>query len=311
MKNKLLEEKLEIVSNNTIKLLSEEELPADAAGIASIKSRVDDVIERIYKDSIAAQVCDVQPAYGPSGIIFYTKRVNDKMTVGSASFEVDDGIKEIANVSKEWWQDFAAVTGRDSSSYIIDNLMQDISEELDKKFITKLNEIAPVVRTITFSSTSDMYSGFMSIMAAVFEGSGIIAKETERGHRPYVIASTKVAAALATLGFMTGLPSGRDTDDTNINLIGNLYNTKVFIDYDAASDYLLVGHKGNYVGDSTFILAPYALETKVAEEASVDENGVLVHNRFKFVRHPLDNTGVNDSKFAKKYIINFTAMTNF
>lgn len=310
MKNKLLEEKLEIVSNNTIKLLNEE-LPADAAGIASIKSRIDGVIERIYKDSIAAQVCDVQPCYGPSGIIFYTKRVANKMTVGSMPFEVDDEIKEIANVSKEWWQDFSSVTGQNAAEYLIDNLMQDISEELDKKFIAKLNEIAPVVRTITFTSTSDMYSGFMSIMAAVFDGSGIIAKETERGHRPYVIASTKVAAALATLGFMTGLPSGRDTDDTNINLIGNLYNTKVFIDYDATSDYLLVGHKGNYVGDSTIILAPYALESKVAEEASVDTNGVLVHNRFKFVRHPLDNTGVKDSKFVKRYNINFSAMTNF
>lgn len=311
MKKDLLEEKLEIVSNNTIKLLSEEELPSDAAGIASIKSRMEGVIGRIYKDSIAAQVCDIQPTYGPSGIVFYTERVTNKLTLGSKSFDVDDGIKEIANVSKEWWQDFSAVTGRDSGEYLIDTLMQDISEELDKKFIIKLNEIAPVVRTVTFTSTSDMYSGFMSIMAAVFDGSGIIAKETGRGHRPYVIASTKVAAALATLGFMTGLPSGRDIDDTNINLIGNLYNTKVFIDYDAVSDYLLVGHKGNYVGDSTFILAPYALESKVAEEASVDTNGVLVHNRFKFVRHPLDNTGVNDSKFAKRYNINFTAMTNF
>ena len=117
------------------------------------------------------------------------------MTVGSMPFEVDDEIKEIANVSKEWWQDFSSVTGQNAAEYLIDNLMQDISEELDKKFIAKLNEIAPVVRTITFTSTSDMYSGFMSIMAAIFDGSGIIAKETERGHRPYVIASTKVAAA--------------------------------------------------------------------------------------------------------------------
>ena len=304
-----LQEAIDIVASNSIKLLNEDALPADAAAIQSGANKMGDLITRIFRDSIIEQVCDIQPTFGPSGIVYYTTRTAGKLGTASKNFDIDDGVQIIGKFNTEWWQDYFASTKKDPESFALRNIMQDIKEETDTKFIAAMNNIATVVKTITFTAGSlPLQDEFMNLIGAFNLGSGMISKETERGYNSYVICSPKVGAAMVTAGLVA---LDESTDGVNTRYLGRIGVNKIFIDTTASEEYMIVGHKGPFMGDSTFIYSPYAVYTKTADDYSTEEVGILVHSRFKLVRNPLDNTGVADSKFAKKFLVNFSGMTNF
>jgi hypothetical protein len=278
-----------------------------SSDVAGTDTFVGPLVQRIFKDTIAEQICDIQPCYSPSGAVYASKRDGTKWVTMKRDFTVDE-IKVAARFSHEWFQDFTATYKKNGKDFLFANVSEDAKDQIDSNVIDMLNAMATPTATLTLANTDAETEGtkiLSKINTAVYE----MAIATKRGTRPFVIVSYKVASLLSTAGMI----AFQESDNTkNRDFVGRIGRTMVFMDINATTDYVLVGHKGYSMGDSSVIVAPYISAEKLVEDYSVDESAIVVINRVGLVRTPLDeSTGDANSHFATKIPVDFTAFTSF
>lgn len=295
----------EFINLEKSKLVTED-VATTASDIQPGNAFVGELIGRIYQDTIVSQVCDTQPCFGPNGVVFYSyKKPNNVYATGSKAFDCTK-IEKIGRFKKEWFEDFTRIYKQDGINFLSSNISLDNRIDLDRLFINTLHSVAEVLPEVTFNGApAAIQDDFMNILASINQASSKIATETQRGYKPYIIVSPNVGATLSTVGL---LALDENIDVINKDYIGRIGKTRVFVDTYAESEFVLVGHHGISMGDSSFILCPYIIETRVEQEYSVDESGILIINRFGLVRNPLDTTGSNNSKFVKKIPVNFSGI---
>lgn len=269
-----------------------------------------ELVGRIYQNTIVNQVCDVQPCIGPTGVVYSVKRgPNGELGTQKRVFDLDSK-DTIGRFTKEWYQDYTSQFGKDGKQLLTKNLSFDAKDEIDSEFITKLNAIAtPEGSAVTFGSTGIISDELMLLLGVVNKMSSKIATDTKRGYNPFVICSPKVGAAFSTLG-MTSMNDSFDVQ--NRDYIGNIGKIRFYIDINATSEYMTVGHNGNGLGDSSLILAPYLVEVLESDDYSTEESAIRIINRYGIVQNPFDtSTGNSDSPFARTIEVDFTNIPNF
>lgn len=301
-----LDNYLDVVKQN---ILVKEDIQTVHTDVESGDSLVGDLIGRIYQNTIVEQVCDIQPCIGPSGVMFYSFKEDGKRKTDSKTFTLDK-IESIGKYNKEWFQDFNASFGKGSTaSWVLNNTAWDAKDDLDITFIELLNDLAEVQTEVTFNGEgAPLADEFMNIIGAINKAAALIATETKRGNTPYVICSPKVGAAISTVGL---LALDENVSTTNRDYLGRIGKTRFFVDNNATSDYAIVAHHGFGNGNSSIIFSPYVVESKIADDYSVDEIGVLLINRFGMNQHPTDTIGDGNSNFIKKIPVDFGDLTNF
>lgn len=279
-----------------------------SADVAAVDNKVE-LIETIFQNTIYEQVCDVQPTATPEGLVYCTTRPGTNgMGTKSVRFTVDEE-KLPSRFSKEWFMDYVNQFGKNAVSKLKIYVSWDIKDITTQKFITMLNDIAEVQPSVVLTDSNDLQKEFFKIISAYNKAITKLAQDSQRGFAPYVICTRKVAAALGTIG---QIKFTENNENITKELFGFYGNVKIFVDnYTTNEDYFIVGHHDFSLGGSTIIFCPYIVSDATLENYSVEESAVYVLSRYKLVRNPFDNTGTNDSKFAKKVTVDFSALTTF
>lgn len=300
-----LQEAIKLLEKNILSEMS-------TADVASTETRLK-LLTKIFQKSIAVQVCSVQPTPTPNGKAFATKRgVNGSLGTKSVDYTVgdEDKSKHVNRYDKEWFQDFTHYFGIDGEAHLTKVTLWDAIESMDRALINGLHSIAEIYPTLTLANATDLRTEFIKIVGAANKATAKIAAESENGMNPYWIVSPKVAAALSTIGM--GQPKFDQNEEMlNKEYLGKFGNADVFIDIKATSEFIIVGHKDDGAGDSTYILCPYKTYDRIVSDYSLEESAVVVYNRYALVRTPWDKTGTNDSIMAKKIPVDFSAITSF
>lgn len=286
-----------------IKININEDLGTTSADVDKGSDSKISLIETIFQNTIYEQVCDTQPTHSPTGKVYATTRPNT-VGMGTKVIEFNVGEKKIpTRFTKEWLQDYVSKFGGNAVSKLKKYIAWDIKDFMTAQFIDMLNDMAEVQPTVTLGNGS-FNDEFIKIIAAYNKAASKIATDTKRGYSPYIICSPKVGAAFQTAGQIKFI---ENEDNVNREYLGKFGRVKVFIDPNATTEYLTVGHFDNGMGGSSIIFSPYHVSDDLITDYSVDESAAYVLARYKFVRNPFDSSenGSGDSYFAKTIPISF------
>ena len=192
--------------------------------------------------------------------------------------------KLAASFSIEAAQDIQAMHNVDIEKEIVQVLEYEVQAELDRELLNRMKMSAiknygtvwadvPVFDADTAGDGRWQQEKLSGLATKIIDLANEVAISTKRGAGNFVIVSPKVATALqaSNVAFSAVDTSKVKATDTMAE-IGTLNgNIKVYRDqYAGASDYALVGFKGNGISDCGLIYSPYV--TGVTNKAISDED---------------------------------------
>lgn len=189
------------------------------------------------------------------------KEIN--MTVEKAQVEAKTR-KLRSRWSLEVAQDLKAMHGLDLEEEMMDILAYEITAEIDREVVNKMNTVA-VSGDWDYNSPTDadgrwQAEKYRTLYNMVVRKANAISVNTRRGAGNFVVASPYVCAALEGLSSFVVWPvkEGFDTLTSGIAKMGSLDGRlTVYRDTFAAVDYLTVGYKGPSEYDAGIIYLPY------------------------------------------------------
>lgn len=197
------------------------------------------------------------------GVGSYTPIKEVNMTVEKAQVEAKTR-KLRSRWSLEVAQDLKAMHGLDLEEEMMDVLAYEITAEIDREIINKVNSVA--VATTWDYQSSDEDDGrwqaekFRTLYSNIVRKANRIAINTRRGAGNFVVVSPMVCAALEGLSSFVLWPVDGQINSlvTGVSKIGSLDGRiTVYRDTFAASDYCTVGYKGPSEYDAGVIYLPY------------------------------------------------------
>ena len=197
------------------------------------------------------------------GIGSYAAISEVNMTVEKAQVEAKTR-KLRSRWSLEVAQDLKAMHGLDLEDEMMDVLAYEITAEIDREIINKVNEVA-VASTWNYATLTDadgrwQAEKFRTLYSNIVRKANLIAVNTRRGAGNFVVVSPMVCAALEGLSSFVLWPVDGQINSlvTGVSKIGSLDGRiTVYRDTFAASDYATVGYKGPSEYDAGVIYLPY------------------------------------------------------
>ena len=307
---------LDLIIENSIKAKISELVPmteeTSGSDIAPTDRIVGELIKEVYPSSLPAQVCSVQPLTGPEGHVISIGRKRDaqgKVIKGTGSgvktdktlVTASDHILE-TDFTIEFVQDMINLYGENGYSFIASWLKNTVIEDMNDELITKIKAIASDAGSISPMAAGQFDGAAQHIMYKVQQLYGQILAKTNRFFNPFLVCSPSVGMML-TLGTDT-------VERTEMkNYLGTVGNFQIYIDNNAETDFILVGHQGQEPGDAGFIFSPYATQIYEATSPLTGEMKIFVNSRYVLTKNPSDRdtTGVN-SDFFYKFNVNLTGL---
>jgi hypothetical protein len=189
------------------------------------------------------------------------KEVN--MTVEKAQVEAKTR-KLRSRWSLEVAQDLKAMHGLDLEEEMLDILAYEITAEIDREIINKINSVAP---STGWSYTNPVDADgrwqaekYRTLYNMIIRKANTIAIRTRRGAGNFVVASPFVCAALESLSSFVIHPTDGDMNTlvAGVAKMGSLDGRiTVYRDTFATADYCTVGYKGPSEYDAGIIYLPY------------------------------------------------------
>jgi len=166
--------------------------------------------------------------------------------------------------SLEVAQDLKAMHGLDLEEEMMDILAYEITAEIDREIVNKMNTVA-VSSSWDYDSPTDADGRWQSekyrtLYNMIIRKAQRIAVLTRRGAGNFVVCSPNVCAALESLSSFVVWPVENDTNVlvAGVSKMGSLDGRiSVYRDTFAASDYATVGYKGPSEYDAGIIYLPY------------------------------------------------------
>jgi len=198
------------------------------------------------------------------GVGTYAAISEVNMTVEKAQVEAKTR-KLRSRWSLEVAQDLKAMHGLDLEEEMMDVLAYEITAEIDREIINKVNSVA-VASTWDYNSTGPEADGrwmaekYRTLYSAIVRKANLIAINTRRGAGNFVVVSPMVCAALEGLSSFVLWPVDGQINSmvTGVSKIGSLDGRiTVYRDTFASSDYCTVGYKGPSEYDAGVIYLPY------------------------------------------------------
>lgn len=244
---------------------------------------------------------------------------------GEMSFSIEK-VSVVANTralragyTMELAQDLKAIHGLDAESELTNILSQEIVSEMNREIVRTIYHVAKIgAQSCTTPGTFDLdvdsngrwsVERFKGLMFQIEREANAIAQDTRRGRGNYVVCSADVASALAMAGVLdygnvlAGLNGNIQVDDMG-NTFAGILNGKyrVFVDpfsanLNAASQYVLVGYKGDSAYDAGIYFAPYTgLQMVRAIDPNTYAPSIAFKTRYGIVANPFvfDATGNPD-----------------
>lgn len=176
-----------------------------------------------------------------------------------------------AQFSRELQYDLKNVHGMDAETELANILSGEITAEIDREILRKVNVAAvlgsansTVAGSFDLQGDSDgrwLVERFKGLIYQIELEANAVAKATRRGKANRVICSSNVASALNMAGVLEYNPqlaSQLNVDDTGQTFAGMLLGRyQVFIDPYATTDYVTVGYRGVNAWDAGIYYTPY------------------------------------------------------
>ena len=181
-----------------------------------------------------------------------------------------------AEYSQELAQDLKAVHGLDAAAELSNILSQEITAEINREIVRRVYISARVGAQTgtavpgTFDLDVDSngrwsVEKFKGLMFQIEREANAVGQLTRRGRGNFIITSADVASALAMAGvldYAPALANNLNVDDTSTTFAGILNGKyKVYVDPYAsnvsASQYFVVGYKGQSAFDAGIFYCPY------------------------------------------------------
>ena len=251
------------------------------------------LVEEGYIRSAANEICYNVPLTRPTGYAFgaIKDKLSNKIKINRKAVQVKDHFT-ITEITKEVLEDIMNQYGRDGISLLVDLIKRDLFIEQDDELFAYINSIAKKDPTTIRLNELDYESGMMKLKTYVDEQSMKIAGDIKAPNSPFVIGSPK---AIGLLMLDDNEPEKRTKADI-YSYVGSLGQRDLFVDYNATSDYILIGLNGEEtLRGITF--CPFSLSTTFHTHYQDGATSLRVNNRYDFIRNPLDNEGLDNSRF--------------
>lgn len=198
------------------------------------------------------------------GVGTYAGIAEVNMTVEKAQVEAKTR-KLRSRWSLEVAQDLKAMHGLDLEEEMMDILAYEITAEIDREILNKINSVA-VASTWDYPSSVSSDEGrwqaekFRTLYSNIVRKANLIAINTRRGAGNFVVVSPMTCAALEGLSSFVLWPVDGQINSlvTGVSKIGSLDGRiTVYRDTFATADYATVGYKGPSEYDAGVIYLPY------------------------------------------------------
>jgi hypothetical protein len=178
-----------------------------------------------------------------------------------------------AEYSMELAQDLKNVHGLDAEAELINILEYEITAEIDRELVSRINNVATKIdKPWIYATSGSMIAAgtnvsdgrweqekFRTLYTRIVKEANTIALTTRRGAGNFIICSTNVATALESLSsFMYSAVPGSVSPQTGVSKVGTLDGRfTVYVDTFATYDYVTVGYKGPSAFDTGVVYMPY------------------------------------------------------
>lgn len=260
-----------------------------SSDIEQTDSIISAVIDQKFIDSLAYQICDIQPIYGPTGGQFSVQydRTNKKTTVIRTPVAVHDDSIEDTGFTLEAMQDMQRQYGKDIVGFI-SKAFAGISAFNENTYLLDLLDTASEDQTdLTLSTPSNAQTVLFEISQKIGES---IMKMNSKNYRTldtFVILPSVAAASIISLGTYFSL----DADGGNGLYLGRQGRIKYYMNPDPESTTAYVGLHSSTPGLSSLILSPYQHTLITAIDPDSGERKIFMVNRYAMTENSLSVTG--------------------
>jgi hypothetical protein len=205
-----------------------------------------------------------------------TKEIPEaQMSIEQVSIEAKTR-KLRARYSLESAQDLRNVHGLNVEAEMTNMLQYEISAEIDRELVDRINTLADTNSSDYVVSAGDGQweaEKFRNLYTRIVKEASAIATRTRRGAGNFIICSSNVVTALDSLNNFLIQPtsSGPMNLSPGVAKVGSIENRfTVYRDTFATSDYITVGYKGPGAANSGVVYCPYVpiMISKATEEGS-------------------------------------------
>jgi len=218
-----------------------------------------------------------------------------------------------AEYSVELAQDMQAVHGLDAETELANILSNEILAEINREFLrtlyaqAKLGAVKDTVTPGVFDVQADAdgrwsAERFKGLHFAIERDQNGIAVDTRRGKGNIVICSADVASALAAANILSysKIDVSVTSDWTQSTYVGNMGQTKVFVDPYATHDFFMTGYKGASPFDAGYFYCPYVpLQMYRAVDPQSFQPRIAFKTRYGQVANPFFNQGVRRNAYYR------------
>jgi len=309
-------EKLDLIKSNSFpEGLTEN---TDTYDIAQTDVLLGTLIDSKYNDSLAYQICDVQPLEGSFGKIFASARKHQSSDLEVLSKDINVKTYTInTGFTQEVIQDMNAMFNK-SAKRSIHNIFKGLSDqEENRTLLNYIHDESTTLPAITVNDSGNLESAIFQISKIVAESVLKMNSNTYTSLDSFCILSQHFAAAfLGSSSFMTeGIEKSL--------FIGRFGKTSFYVnpfpntasqfteDYDfsyesedtATPDYCYVGLKSKTAGRSSLTFAPFCYEKEYIIDPETGNLKLFIRNRYGISTSPLHRPLENNSMLHKFALI--------
>jgi len=186
-----------------------------------------------------------------------------------------------AKTSLEVIQDIKKIHNKGFENVISDMMASQIRAEMDRELIAYLKTVArPIDDLVIRNIEGNTFEKFQHIAFRITRCITDICNKTHKPNRGYAIVSPGIADAL--IPQLTHYNTNKDEI-----YLGRIGTVKIYQDYGADEDTVIVGFKSDYDGDAGLIFAPYN-QTLVTKTDAHGDPVLFMYNRYAYTINPQD-----------------------
>ena len=286
---------LEILKSNSITPLTEGITSTDISTTDEIVSRV---ISQKGLDSLAYQICDVQPLHGPTGAVFALNydSTTSKSTLDRANVTVSEDTPVNTNFTQEALQDLLSQFGKGGLGFISSIFSGISSNDENTKLLANMTTWAKNELTLTLTAPGNAETTSFEVTQKVSELVLDMNSKTFRTLDSFVVLPQKAAASFMALGsYFTD-----DAIEAGL-FLGKKGKTKFYVNPDPLSTEAFVGlHSEHKLGCSSIIMSPY--QHTIQQAVNQDTGNIYMYNfnRYAMTLSPLNKV---NNEILRKFTI--------
>jgi len=282
-------------------LKEQSKLITEEINVANTDDIINAVIEQKQYNSLAYQIAEVSPIYGPTAATFALVYIDDpafpgkkKIALLRGEVQVEDDPIEDTGFTVEAVQDLQSQFGKSANEFIGKSFGGVSAVNENKKLIQKMSTFATASPNLVLSDPSNAETATFEIQQKVAEIVLLINQNSFKSLDSFVILTPKAAASM--LAISNRLPNNQDERGL---FLGANSRTKFYLNPDVTSTECFVGIHSEIPGQSSLIMSPYHHALKTATDPETGQEKIFNFNRYAITESKLSTSTPADKMLYK------------